>query len=120
MKNSQTCNPTDNATFPGTDLANCASLASDIQTCQSKGKIITLSLGGATGSVGFQSDAQATTFAQTIWDMFLGGSSTTRPFGNAILDGSVHLIIFLIVEVIFIFTRTVLISISKVAPRITM
>ncbi|KAF8898407.1 class III chitinase [Infundibulicybe gibba] len=82
-----TCNPTDNATFPGTNLANCASLATDIQTCQGKGKIITLSLGGATGSVGFQSDSQATTFAQTIWDMFLGGSSSTRPFGSAVLDG---------------------------------
>ncbi|THV06084.1 glycoside hydrolase family 18 protein [Dendrothele bispora CBS 962.96] len=82
-----TCNPVDNATFPGTDLPNCSPLASDIQTCQSKGKIITLSLGGATGSVGFSSDAQAEDFAQTIWDMFLGGSSDTRPFGNAVLDG---------------------------------
>ncbi|KXN83593.1 Chitinase 1, partial [Leucoagaricus sp. SymC.cos] len=82
-----TCNPTDNSTFPGTNLANCASLASDIQTCQAKGKIVTLSLGGATGSVGFSSDSQAETFAQTIWDMFLGGSSSTRPFGNAVLDG---------------------------------
>jgi chitinase len=70
-------------------LPNCASLASDIQTCQSKGKLVTLSLGGATGSVGFQSDAQATSFAQTIWNLFLGGSSSTRPFGNAVLDGYV-------------------------------
>ncbi|KAF9014997.1 class III chitinase [Cyathus striatus] len=82
-----TCNPTDNATFPGTSLPNCAALASDITTCQSKGKIVTLSLGGATGAVGFQSDAQATQFAQTIWNLFLGGSSSTRPFGNAVLDG---------------------------------
>lgn len=82
-----TCNPTDNTTFPGTALANCASLASDIKTCQAKGKIVTLSLGGATGSVGFQSDSQAQTFAQTIWNMFLGGSSSTRPFGDAALDG---------------------------------
>lgn len=48
---------------------------------------MTLSLGGATGSVGFQSDSQATSFAQTIWSLFLGGSSSTRPFGSAILDG---------------------------------
>ncbi|TFK20140.1 glycoside hydrolase family 18 protein [Coprinopsis marcescibilis] len=82
-----TCNPTDNATFPGTTLPNCASLASDITTCQSKGKIVTLSLGGATGAVGFQSASQATTFAQTVWDLFLGGRSSTRPFGSAILDG---------------------------------
>ncbi|KAF8971507.1 glycoside hydrolase [Flammula alnicola] len=82
-----TCNPTDNATFPGTTLPNCSSLASDITACQAKGKIVTLSLGGATGAVGFTSDAQATTFGQTIWDMFLGGTSSTRPFGNAVLDG---------------------------------
>ncbi|PPQ66111.1 hypothetical protein CVT26_010912 [Gymnopilus dilepis] len=82
-----TCNPTDNATFPGTELPNCSSLASDITTCQSKGKIITLSLGGATGGVGFSSASQATSFAQTIWNLFLGGSSSTRPFGSAVLDG---------------------------------
>ncbi|KAF8640643.1 hypothetical protein AX17_000300 [Amanita inopinata Kibby_2008] len=81
------CNPTDNSTFPGTALPDCSSLASDIQTCQSRGKIVTLSLGGATGSVGFSSDNQASAFAQTIWDLFLGGNSSTRPFGNAVLDG---------------------------------
>ncbi|KAJ7666463.1 glycoside hydrolase family 18 protein [Mycena rosella] len=82
-----TCNPVDNATFPGTDLPNCSKLASDIATCQGKGKLVTLSLGGQTGSVGFASDAQAATFAQTIWNLFLGGSSSTRPFGAAVLDG---------------------------------
>uniref|UniRef100_A0A8H7Y639 chitinase n=1 Tax=Psilocybe cubensis TaxID=181762 RepID=A0A8H7Y639_PSICU len=82
-----TCNPTDNATFPGTELPNCSSLAPDIAACQAKGKIVTISLGGATGAVGFQSDDQATSFAQTIWDLFLGGTSQTRPFGNAVLDG---------------------------------
>ncbi|KAF9270513.1 glycoside hydrolase family 18 protein [Marasmius fiardii PR-910] len=87
MNLANTCNPTDNATFPGTNLPNCQSLASDIKTCQSKGKILTLSLGGATGSVGFQSDDQANQFAQTIWNLFLGGSSSTRPFGDAVLDG---------------------------------
>ncbi|KAJ6574761.1 glycoside hydrolase family 18 protein [Mycena capillaripes] len=82
-----TCNPTDNATFPGTALPNCSKLASDITTCQSKGKLVTISLGGATGSVGFASDAQGTAFAQTIWNLFLGGTSSTRPFGTAVLDG---------------------------------
>ncbi|KAJ7275384.1 class III chitinase [Mycena haematopus] len=82
-----TCNPTDNATFPGTALPNCASLATDIKTCQSKGKLVTISLGGAGGGVGFSSDAQGTTFANTIWNLFLGGTSSTRPFGNAVLDG---------------------------------
>ncbi|PSR80752.1 hypothetical protein PHLCEN_2v6668 [Hermanssonia centrifuga] len=82
-----TCNPTDNATFAGTDLPNCASVGTDIKTCQAKGKIVTLSIGGATGSVGFTSDSQAQTFADTIWNVFLGGSSSTRPFGDAVLDG---------------------------------
>lgn len=77
----------DNATFPGTGLANCASLASDIQTCQAKGKILTLSLGGGGVNVGFDSDSQAESFADTIWNDFLGGSSSTRPFGSAVLDG---------------------------------
>lgn len=82
-----TCNPTDNATFPGTNLPNCASVGQDIKTCQAKGKIVTISLGGATGSVGFSSDDQGQTFADTIWNLFLGGSSATRPFGDAVLDG---------------------------------
>ncbi|KAG5733063.1 Chitinase 1 [Termitomyces sp. T112] len=82
-----TCNPTDNVTFPGTKLANCTSMAADISACQAKGKIVTLSLGGASASVGFLSDGQAATFAQTIWDLFLGGSSSIRPFGTAVLDG---------------------------------
>ncbi|KIK71335.1 carbohydrate-binding module family 5 protein [Collybiopsis luxurians FD-317 M1] len=85
--NLATCNPTDNATFAGTDLPNCSALASDIETCQAKGKLVTISLGGANGGVGFSSDAQGTAFAQTIWNLFLGGSSSTRPFGAAVLDG---------------------------------
>ncbi|KAK0469953.1 glycoside hydrolase family 18 protein [Desarmillaria tabescens] len=82
-----TCNSVDNSVFSGTSLANCQFMASDIQTCQAAGKIITLSLGGATGAATFSSDSQAEEFAQTIWDLFLGGSSTTRPFGDAVLDG---------------------------------
>ncbi|KAI0267649.1 glycoside hydrolase superfamily [Gloeopeniophorella convolvens] len=81
------CNVNDDAVFPGTSLPNCSFLASDIQTCQSKGKIVTISIGGATGAVSFTSDSQAQQFADTIWNLFLGGSSSTRPFGSAVLDG---------------------------------
>ena len=62
-------------------------MASDIQDCQSKGKIITISLGGADSSVGFTNESQAEDFADQIWNQFLGGTSDVRPFGNAILDG---------------------------------
>lgn len=82
----QTCNE-QNGTFPGTALSNCTSLAPDIEECQSKGKIITLSLGGADSSVGFVNESQAENFADTIWNSFLGGSSDIRPFGSAALDG---------------------------------
>ncbi|KAF9072609.1 glycoside hydrolase superfamily [Rhodocollybia butyracea] len=81
------CNDVDDAVFPGTDLANCQFMASDIETCQAMGKIVTLSMGGATGAATFTSDAQAEQFATLIWNLFLGGSSSTRPFGNAVLDG---------------------------------
>lgn len=63
-------------------------MAADIKACQAKGKIITLSIGGAsTGTTNFTSNAQAKAFAKTIWNLFLGGSSSTRPFGHAVLDG---------------------------------
>ena len=67
----------------------CTSVGADIKACQAKGKLVTLSLGGAGGSVGFQSDDQGVALADQVWDMFLGGSSSTRPFGDAILDGLV-------------------------------
>ncbi|KAI8148863.1 glycoside hydrolase superfamily [Fennellomyces sp. T-0311] len=73
--------------FPGTQLLHCPQVAQDIKSCQSKGKKILLSLGGASGSYGFQSDDQAVTFAHTLWNLFGGGSSSTRPFDDAVLDG---------------------------------
>ncbi|KAF9466457.1 glycoside hydrolase superfamily [Collybia nuda] len=82
-----TCNSNGGNVFPGTRLARCPSLAADIKTCQARGKIVTISLGGATGLAGFTSDAQAQMFADTVWNLFLGGASSTRPFGDAILDG---------------------------------
>ncbi|KAJ7032470.1 glycoside hydrolase family 18 protein [Mycena alexandri] len=81
------CSSANDPVFPGTGLANCQFLTAGIQGCQAAGKIITLSLGGASGAAFFTSTAQATAFADTIWNTFLGGSSTTRPFGAAVLDG---------------------------------
>lgn len=83
----QICSSYGSSLFAGTALPDCSFLASDIEKCQAKGKIVTLSIGGANGDVGFTSDSQAEEFADTIWNLFLGGSSSMRPFGNAILDG---------------------------------
>ncbi|KAJ6450714.1 glycoside hydrolase [Mycena vitilis] len=78
---------TGSGVFPGTNLANCKFMAADIQACQAKGKIITLSIGGATGGIGLTGNKQAEAFAETVWNLFLGGTSDTRPFGDAVLDG---------------------------------
>ncbi|KAI5910711.1 Chitinase 3 [Candida parapsilosis] len=77
-------------TFTSDGILKCDNIAADIQSCQAKGKIVLLSLGGASGSYGFTSDDQAKKFAHTAWDLF-GNSDTLsaseRPFGSAILDG---------------------------------
>ncbi|ORY93852.1 chitinase, partial [Syncephalastrum racemosum] len=78
------CKGTD---FPNTNLLDCPQVGSDIKACQAKGKKILLSLGGATGSYGFQSDSQGQQFAETLWNLFGGGKSDTRPFGDAVVDG---------------------------------
>ncbi|KAI5987850.1 glycoside hydrolase family 18 protein [Pisolithus albus] len=76
-----------NPPFPGTSIPNCTFLGPDIEACQAAGKVLTISLGGASGSAGFSNDSQAQAFAQTVWDLFLEGSSPDRPFGSAVLDG---------------------------------
>lgn len=88
----------ENTYFSGTGLLHCAQMgyvlgrfcadgSADIKTCQAAGKKILLSLGGAAGSYGFTSDSQAETFADSLWNLFGGGSSSTRPFDDAIIDG---------------------------------
>ncbi|KAI9502226.1 Chitinase 2 [Coemansia spiralis] len=74
-------------TFPNSDLLHCPDVAADIKSCQSQGKAVLLSMGGAAGSYGFSSDSDAQQYADTVWNMFLGGNATQRPFDDAILDG---------------------------------
>jgi len=75
-------------TFPNCPfLLNCPYIGDDITACQAAGKKIVLSLGGAAGSYGFTSDAQAVQFATTVWNMFFEGNGPLRPFGRAVLDG---------------------------------
>ncbi|EJD48950.1 glycoside hydrolase, partial [Auricularia subglabra TFB-10046 SS5] len=87
MDLANTCSVVDNKPFGDSQLPDCSFLAEDIKTCQAKGKIVTLSMGGATGGSTFTDEKQATDFADQIWDLFLGGKSDTRPFGDAVLDG---------------------------------
>ncbi|KAF9899117.1 Chitinase 1, partial [Lobosporangium transversale] len=73
--------------FPGSNLLNCPKIGRDIKACQARGKAVVISIGGASGSYSLPDATSGRAFAEKVWDMFLGGSSTTRPFGDAILDG---------------------------------
>ncbi|KAH9892208.1 glycoside hydrolase family 18 protein [Xylariomycetidae sp. FL2044] len=83
-------NAGDNCTvFAGTQLLDCPQIEEDIKTCQSQGKTILLSIGGATYTEGgFTSSSEAETAADSVWALF--GSDTSeanRPFGSAVIDG---------------------------------
>lgn len=73
-----------------TGMLECGQMATDIATCQSSGKKVLLSLGGATAQTAFTGDVQATAFASTLWSLFGAGTDLDaglRPFGNTTIDG---------------------------------
>jgi chitinase len=76
-----------------TSLQDGSSLVSAIESCQSSGKLVIMSLGGAVGDadVTLSGDSQATEIADTLWGLFGGGTNETitplRPFGDVKLDG---------------------------------
>ncbi|RDX56988.1 glycoside hydrolase [Lentinus brumalis] len=75
-------------TLPNSELLDCSALGPEIQDCQKAGKLVTLSLGGATGNYTLTSEDEAKKFGETFYNNFLGGSSSTRPFGkDVVLDG---------------------------------
>jgi len=59
----------------------------DITYCQSQGKTILLSVGGGGYSVSFVSENDAFNASSQVWDLFLGGSSSSRPYGSVVFDG---------------------------------
>jgi chitinase len=65
----------------------CKLIVPGINDCQRLGKKVLISLGGATGSYGFASDDEARTFAEAIWNLYLGGQAANRPFATAVVDG---------------------------------
>ncbi|CAL5228206.1 g11293 [Coccomyxa viridis] len=73
----------------GMNLAfhSIAATGPEITQCQSKGVKVILSMGGAVGNYGFSSAADAIATADQIWNVYLGGSASNRPFGTAVLDG---------------------------------
>ncbi|KNA12331.1 hypothetical protein SOVF_126800 [Spinacia oleracea] len=67
---------------------SCRWIGDDVVACQKKGIQVLLSLGGGVGTYSLSSTNDAQEVANYLWDNFLGGgTSNSRPFGNAILDG---------------------------------
>jgi chitinase len=72
-----------------TDLLDGSPLVPAIQKCQVAGKKVFVSLGGGGASSKLSGDSQGQQFADTIWNLFLGGTedSALRPFQGVTLDG---------------------------------
>ncbi|PON96934.1 Endo-beta-N-acetylglucosaminidase [Trema orientale] len=65
----------------------CTKLSSEIKSCQAKGIKVILSIGGGAGSYSLSSPDDARQVADYLWNNFLGGQSSSRPLGKAVLDG---------------------------------
>ncbi|XP_057508368.1 hevamine-A-like [Actinidia eriantha] len=65
----------------------CVSVSSGIRQCQKLGVKVMLSLGGGVGSYALASVADARNVSVYLWNNFLGGRSSSRPLGDAVLDG---------------------------------
>ena len=65
----------------------CTKLSSEIKSCQAKGVKVILSIGGAAGSYSLVSSDDAKQVADYLWNDFLGGQSSSRQLGDAVLDG---------------------------------
>ncbi|XP_038709070.1 hevamine-A-like [Tripterygium wilfordii] len=84
-----------NGQTPGIDLAGhcnpasggCKAVSIGIKNCQNHGIKVMLSIGGGFGSYSLSSRADAKNVADYLWNNFLGGQSSSRPLGDAVLDG---------------------------------
>ncbi|EED16171.1 chitinase 3 precursor, putative [Talaromyces stipitatus ATCC 10500] len=67
----------------------CNDVASAIATCQAAGVNVILSLGGATSSYSLQSQAEAESIGQYLWESYGNSGNTTvpRPFGDVFVNG---------------------------------
>ena len=65
----------------------CTGLSEDIRSCQRSGVKVLLSIGGGDGSYGLTSEGDARDVAAYLWNNYLGGTSSSRPLGDAVLDG---------------------------------
>ncbi|KAL3519734.1 hypothetical protein ACH5RR_017883 [Cinchona calisaya] len=64
---------------------DCSYIGAEIEYCQENGIKVLLSL----EDPGHGTQTDASKLAKYLWNNFLGGESSDRPLGNAILDGIV-------------------------------
>ncbi|TXG71094.1 hypothetical protein EZV62_006029 [Acer yangbiense] len=72
------CNPATGA---------CRVVSAAVESCQSRGIKVMLSIGGGIGNYSLTSESDAKTVAEYLYNNFLGGKSSNRPLGDAVLDG---------------------------------
>ncbi|GJW97923.1 basic endochitinase-like protein [Tanacetum coccineum] len=65
----------------------CDKVSIGIRNCQNLGVKVMLSIGGGTKTYSLSSKEDAEGVADYIWNNFLGGQSSSRPLGDAVLDG---------------------------------
>jgi chitinase len=65
----------------------CTIVSGGIKSCQQQGIKVLLSLGGGIGNYSLASKGDAKNVADYLWNNFLGGQSSSRPLGDAVLDG---------------------------------
>ncbi|KAH6824259.1 chitinase A [Perilla frutescens var. hirtella] len=68
-------------------VGGCTSISNDIKTCQARGIKVLLSIGGDSAGYILSNDDDVRDVAGYLWNNFLGGSSDSRPLGDAVLDG---------------------------------
>ncbi|KAL7161020.1 hypothetical protein ACSBR2_041631 [Camellia fascicularis] len=66
-----------------TTANGCAALSSDICHCQNLGIKVMLSI----EAYSLESKSHAKNVSEYLWNNYLGGNSSSRPFGNAVLNG---------------------------------
>lgn len=67
--------------------STCSRYSSEIQACQAQNVKVFLSLGGQRGDYSLSSPQDAQQVADYLWNNYLGGHSSYRPLGDAVLDG---------------------------------
>ncbi|KAI8823968.1 glycoside hydrolase superfamily [Fimicolochytrium jonesii] len=68
----------------GFNVLDCGNVGLDVEVCHAAGKKVILSISPMDYLL---TATRAEASARNVWNLFLGGTSSYRPFGNVVLDG---------------------------------